>query len=732
MRMKSLLSALADDTLACALCILALAVLAVGLGGLWHTGTTAALTICACGALLAYLLVWLRVPPGLSPLIAQGIGAAACVRVVASVPLPSSGPLAALEPSDGLTTTGWLAHALGHAVGPQRVVFLLLLFLLWEVAYTVVWLVLRERWAWAAVALAGAALVAATGAASAVGRQVVVFALVALALVVWTTATDAAATWRRDGVAVARGTRWPGVAAGALMLALAGLGAWTWAPPSYAAAGAGVPSVPTGLLPAMADLLRGIVARGPAPAGALSSTGALGQGGPLRLDQPFAPTGAQAAEVSGPIPLSGAATYWRGAVYDIYQDGVWSLGAARSQMVPANTPLQSAGAGEDGLTLHYHLFGAPPGAALISAGRPLRLSVPVQASLNAGGLLAVSLSGAVGTAPDYDATSTWLAPGQTSVPGGAVVADLSLPPAWGDVVALARRVTRGAATPAARVTALEAYLRGHYTYDPRVGGPPAGQDPVRYFLFTSQHGYCNHFAAALALMARGLGLPARLVGGYVGGEEGPAHASVVLHDSDAHTWPEVYLPDRGWTSYEPTPGFGRSTPSTAPAGSPGLPATTPPRVTSTPAAPVAPAGGPPAAPIPGAVAPPVGLLPLGLILLAGLLFLLRRQRRHATPAAQTAALYGRMCRVLAPVRLAPRGGETPREHARRVGALDPRVAEGVLSLTTLYEGVSYARASPSQQDLARARASLRGLRRLCWLRRLGLRRASVGAHASAA
>ncbi len=98
------------------------------------------------------------------------------------------------------------------------------------------------------------------------------------------------------------------------------------------------------------------------------------------------------------------------------------------------------------------------------------------------------------------------------------------------------------------------------------------------FLTTGRRGYCQQFAWAFAVLARVLGIPARIAIGYTGGTPGPPGTWRVT-TADAHAWPELYFPGEGWLRFEPTPhgaaGQGTATvPSYAsgPAGR-GLPAT---------------------------------------------------------------------------------------------------------------------------------------------------------------
>ncbi len=82
--------------------------------------------------------------------------------------------------------------------------------------------------------------------------------------------------------------------------------------------------------------------------------------------------------------------------------------------------------------------------------------------------------------------------------------------------------------------------------------PLLGQDPVDQFLFESRRGFCEHYAAAFVYLMRAAGVPARVVTGYQGGELNPVGNYLVVRQSDAHAWAEVWLPERGWVRVDPT------------------------------------------------------------------------------------------------------------------------------------------------------------------------------------
>jgi hypothetical protein len=88
----------------------------------------------------------------------------------------------------------------------------------------------------------------------------------------------------------------------------------------------------------------------------------------------------------------------------------------------------------------------------------------------------------------------------------------------------------------------------YYTLQP----PALALDAVDDFLFNTKLGFCEHFASAFTVMARSVGIPARVVTGYQGGEFNPMGGYFIVRQSDAHAWSEVWLEGRGWQRIDPT------------------------------------------------------------------------------------------------------------------------------------------------------------------------------------
>jgi len=87
-----------------------------------------------------------------------------------------------------------------------------------------------------------------------------------------------------------------------------------------------------------------------------------------------------------------------------------------------------------------------------------------------------------------------------------------------------------------------------YTLEP----PLLGRDSVDEFLFGSKQGFCEHYASSFAFLLRAAGVPARVVTGYQGGDINPVDGYMIVRQSDAHAWAEVWLNGRGWVRFDPT------------------------------------------------------------------------------------------------------------------------------------------------------------------------------------
>jgi len=114
----------------------------------------------------------------------------------------------------------------------------------------------------------------------------------------------------------------------------------------------------------------------------------------------------------------------------------------------------------------------------------------------------------------------------------------------------------GDGTPLEQANNIQHWLSTEFRYSLDLVGSP-DQDPITTFLFDRREGHCEYFATAMVLMLRSRGIPARLATGFLGAEYNPLEDYYIVRQSNAHAWVEAFLPDRGWTVFDPTPPAGR-------------------------------------------------------------------------------------------------------------------------------------------------------------------------------
>jgi transglutaminase-like putative cysteine protease len=389
------------------------------------------------------------------------------------------------------------------------------------------------------------------------------------------------------------------------------------------------------------------------------------------------------------------------------------------------------------ITLAHGLAGSQP------AGDFLPLPYPAQTVSVSGSWLVdrrtlmtfspgASLSGlsyAV-TSKEPDPTAKQLE--RSAAPPDAIASeDLSVPAAFDSLSTLARQITRGQTSNYGRAIALQRWFTtgGRFTYDLDVT-PLDGSSALIQFLTKTRRGYCQQFAFAMAVLARLLGIPARVAIGYTPGTY-LGHGRWQVKTGDAHAWPELYFQGAGWLRFEPTPSGsgGQDTAFLPTYAYPVLPAgsATPTPATqaaSTPSPGVAKAGGARGAKIQdlggsgiqghphGRGSPvPVGLLVLALLGLALItprsVRALTRRRRWLSAAGdggRADAAWHELLDDLADHRIASPASESPRALAARVATtvvLAPAESDALLRIARAEERAHYA-AEPA------ASATLRG------------------------
>lgn len=135
---------------------------------------------------------------------------------------------------------------------------------------------------------------------------------------------------------------------------------------------------------------------------------------------------------------------------------------------------------------------------------------------------------------------------------------LQLPKMPVRVLELARRLSRGEREPLRQAQKIAFALPQMATYTLRPPNLPDERDATDFFLFDSRRGYCTHFAGALTVLCRELGIPARVVSGFASveretAEDGRPTGYIIARSSNAHAWTEIWLDGIGWVPLDATP-----------------------------------------------------------------------------------------------------------------------------------------------------------------------------------
>jgi transglutaminase-like putative cysteine protease len=258
--------------------------------------------------------------------------------------------------------------------------------------------------------------------------------------------------------------------------------------------------------------------------------------------------------------------YWRGAVYSYYRGDRWeAVEKERILLIPGRQP---PGMAEDALrrpVVQTVTSYAPGRHILVGASQPVSLDREAEAYIDLTDDAPLEFIRIFSVLPleageDYvvtslvsDADATSLRGAGTDYPDWIRQSYLQLPGSLPDRVRLlAEEITAEADNPYDKAIALEQYLRDTFTYELSPPDAPEGQDYVDFLLFESQQSYCSGYATTMAVMARSLGIPARLAVGYGEGEYDPERSVFRVRENNAHSWPEIYFPGYGWVEFEPT------------------------------------------------------------------------------------------------------------------------------------------------------------------------------------
>src|SRR5215471_7971193 len=109
------------------------------------------------------------------------------------------------------------------------------------------------------------------------------------------------------------------------------------------------------------------------------------------------------------------------------------------------------------------------------------------------------------------------------------------------IAQLATEITNKGKTTFERASLVEGYLKRNYKYTLNLTWAP-GRQPLSTFLFDAKSGHCEYFASSMAILLRAVGIPTRLVNGFLMGEYNPVASDYIIRQSSAHSWVEAYIP----------------------------------------------------------------------------------------------------------------------------------------------------------------------------------------------
>ncbi len=273
------------------------------------------------------------------------------------------------------------------------------------------------------------------------------------------------------------------------------------------------------------------------------------------------------ASVQVPATRSGVRYYWRAKIYDHYADGRWGTETlTMTERVGLGATALDFPTLEGRRSVTFTFTTPQPMKTLYVAPQPRWTSrrVDVDFALNPDGTVDVAALHAVpplGAGETYvvrssiaDMTIAQLRDAGSDYPAWVTDRYLQLPDTVTDRTKdLAEQIAEGEETPYDVVAAVTRYLRSAIRYSETITETRAAdQEPLDWFLFDLQVGFCNYYASSEVVLLRSLGIPARLAVGFAEGEHQRGTTTTLVFERNAHAWPEVYFPGLGWVEFEPT------------------------------------------------------------------------------------------------------------------------------------------------------------------------------------
>lgn len=471
-----------------------------------------------------------------------------------------------------LRLIGWVDAAVNRSASADNYVFIFeICFLIWWLAFLGMWSILRFGYVWRAVVPAGLVMVINTYyAPQPVWVLLGLFSALSLFLLIRTNLSEQQLRWRDQHVHVSHDLGWDFVRTG-LTYTLIVL-TITWLAPGL------------GRNSQIRQMLAPINEQWEETSQELNR---LYQG-LNRRQEPTSAAFGRNLTLGGPRNVgdtiifsvkAGAGRYWRAVTFDTYTGLGWTNTANQQAAVPALQPVPIGSWSERAPLTQTITLMANTGNVVFGAPdiRQLNMSVDaVVSGVPALPLDAPALGEELPAAVEFSmvrARETLDIGDEYTVLSNATAVSVRALQAAGEdypaeivdryvqmpenfspeVAGLAQSLVISATTPYEKARAVESFLRT-IPYNDAIAAPPPGADPIEYFLFDIQQGYCDYYATSMAMMLRSLGIPSRTASGYAEGTYDEESDRFLVTERDAHTWVEVFFPGLGWVEFEPTAG----------------------------------------------------------------------------------------------------------------------------------------------------------------------------------
>lgn len=230
--------------------------------------------------------------------------------------------------------------------------------------------------------------------------------------------------------------------------------------------------------------------------------------------------------------------YWRGPVLWDYDGRTWTAG----KPLPSGASIDALGE-----RVSYDVMLEPNGRNWFFA-LDMPLTHPQNSTITSDHQILAALP--IKTRLRYAMTSSLRFDAGIDESSGNIAEALSIPEGMNPKSRALAQSWRGEKPEDIVRHAIRFYETHHFVYT--LNPPLLRPDQVDDFLFRTRSGFCEHYASSFAFLMRAAGVPARIVTGYQGGEINPIGRYLIVRQSDAHAWVEIWVTGRGWVRIDPT------------------------------------------------------------------------------------------------------------------------------------------------------------------------------------